>query len=324
VVSGVPRKPNFKSVTVEAPASTANLGPGFDVFGLALESPRDKVILRVIPKGIEINVFGVGAELIPISQKKNTAGIVASEIMRFFGLKNGLRIDIVKGIKPGVGLGSSAASAAAVAYGLNVLFNLELNREELIRFAAKGEVASAGFEHADNVAAALCGGFIIIKSYEPLRVLRLKPPRGMILCVAVPDIPAAPKKTEKARAVLPKMIPLENLVRNVGNVASMVAGFMLGDIHLIGESMLDVIVEPKRASFIPGYEEVKRRALKAGAYGVAISGAGPSMIAVADAKKVNVSEITNAMRSGFETSGVKAEVFTTRPGRGTFLKEVEK
>ncbi|HIE14278.1 TPA: homoserine kinase [Candidatus Bathyarchaeota archaeon] len=318
------RKSDFKLVVVESPATTANLGPGFDVFGLALEHPRDKVTLRLIPEGMEINVSGIGAESIPTSPENNTAGVVAREIMRSFKLNVGLRINIEKGVKPGVGLGSSAASAVAVAYGLNVLFDLDLNEEELIKFAAKGEAVSAGFEHADNVAAALCGGFVIIKSYEPLRVLHLNPPENMILCIAVPDIPVASKKTEKARAVLPKTISLENLVHNVGNATSMVVGFLLGDIHLIGESMLDVIVEPARASLIPGYEEVKRKALKAGAYGVTISGAGPSIIAIADIKKVNVSEIVNAMKSGFEAAGIKAEVFTTRPGGGTVVVGAER
>ena len=152
---------------VKAPATTANLGPGFDVFGMALENPSDKVTIAPLSKGIEIKVSGLAADTIPTNPEKNTAGVVAKQILEESSLKTGLMIKLEKGILPSVGLGSSAASAAAVAFGSNRLFNLELDDEQLIRLAAKGEVASAGFEHADNVSAAIYGGFIIIKSYSP-------------------------------------------------------------------------------------------------------------------------------------------------------------
>jgi homoserine kinase len=313
----------LSQVTVKAPATTANLGPGFDVFGLALEQPNDKVTITPISKSVKIEVSGLSAETIPMVPEKNTAGVVANQILKEFSLKTGVQIKIEKGILPGMGLGSSAASAAAVAYGLNCMFNLKLDNIQLIRLAAKGEVASAGFEHADNVSAAICGDFVIVKSYNPLEVVNLKSPPNMEVCVAFPHIATPANKTEKARSVVSKLVPMEKLVHNVGRAAAMASGFATGDVDLIGKSMLDAIVEPARAFLIPGYQQVKENALKAGACGVAISGAGPAMIAIVNKKKADASKIANAMKEGFESAGLNATAFATRPGRGVRLLEVE-
>ena len=152
------------TVSVKAPATTANLGPGYDVFGLALDEPRDIVTLTPIEKNIEIHVSGIATDAIPTAPEENTAGVVAKHIIQKFSLNTGMKIKLEKGIIPNRGLGSSAASAAAVAFGLNHLFDLNLDNDQLIQLSAKGEVASAGFEHADNVSAAIYGGFIIVKS----------------------------------------------------------------------------------------------------------------------------------------------------------------
>jgi len=313
----------LSQVTVKAPATTANLGPGFDVFGLALEQPSDKVTLTLIPEGVEIEVSGLSADTVPAVPEKNTAGVVANHMLKEFSLKTGVHIKIEKGILPGMGLGSSAASAAAVAYGLNRLFSLNLDNKELIRLAAKGEVASAGFEHADNVSAAICGDFVIVKSYNPLEVVNLKSPPDMEVCVALPQMATPMSKTEKARLVVSKMVPMDKLVHNVGNAAAMASGFATGDVDLIGKSMLDAIVEPARAFLIPGYQQVKENALKAGACGVAISGAGPAMISIVNKKKADVSKIANAMKEGFEAAGLNATAFATRPGGGVCLLEMK-
>jgi homoserine kinase len=313
----------LSQVTAKAPATSANLGPGFDVFGLALEQPSDKVTLFPISKGIKIEVSGLSAETIPTVPEKNTAGVVANQMLREFSLKTGVQIKIEKGILPGMGLGSSAASAAAVAYGLNCMFNLKLDNIELIRLAAKGEVASAGFEHADNVSAAICGDFVIVNSYNPLEVVNLKSPPDMEVCVAFPHIATPSNKTEKARSVVPKLVPMEKLVHNVGRAAAIASGFATGNVDLIGKSMSDAIVEPARAFLIPGYQQVKENALKAGACGVAISGAGPAMIAIVNKKKADASKIANAMKEGFKSAGLNATAFATRPGRGVCLLELK-
>jgi homoserine kinase len=314
---------SLNQVTVIAPATTANLGPGFDVFGLALKQPHDKVKLTAIPKNIRVEVTGLPAEKIPALPKKNTASMVANHIIKEFNLKTGIQINIDRGIMPGMGLGSSAASAAAVAYGLNHLFNLRLNNKEIVRLAAKGEIASAGYEHADNVSAAIYGGFVIVRSYNPLEIVNLKAPENMEVCVAYPHMATPAHKTEKARSVVPKQVPIDKVVHNIGSAAAIASGFASGDIDLIGESMSDAIVEPERANLIPGYQKVKDYALKAGAFGVAISGAGPAMIAIVNRKKANASKVSKAMKEAFESTGLKATAFATTPGRGTYSLETE-
>jgi homoserine kinase len=310
-------------VTVKAPATTANLGPGYDVFGLALAQPSDKVTLTKIPSGIKIEATGISAATLPKAPEKNTAGVVAAYILKEFSLKAGVHLKIEKGIVPGMGLGSSAASAAAVAYGLNHMFRLNLDNNQLIRLAAKGEVASAGSEHADNVSAAICGDFVIIKSYSPLEVVNLKAPADMEVCVAYPNVETPRNKTEKARAVVPKQVPVEKLVRNVGMAAALASGFATGNVDLIGEAMQDAVVEPARAFLIPGYERVKENAFKAGACGVTISGAGPAMLSIVNKKRADAAKVAAAMKAGFESAGVKATAFATKPGKGTCLMENE-
>lgn len=312
-----------KKVVVTAPATTANIGPGFDVFGMALDHPRDTVTIAPMDKGIQIEVSGIGKESIPTNPNKNTGGVVAKAMLEAFSLKTGLRIILEKGIVPSAGLGSSAASAAAVAFGVNRLFNLKIDKNQLTQFASKGEVASAGVEHADNVSAAIYGGFVIIKSYNPLEIVHLKPPKNLGICIAIPKVRLSPKKTEKARSVLPKMVSMEEMVHNLGNAAAMAAGFAMDDVALIGRAMFDAVVEPVRSTMIPGYENVKAKALEAGACGVSISGAGPAMVALFDRESTDASAVSKAMIAGFKTAGVYANAVSTKPGKGAHLLEVK-
>ncbi|MCW4023860.1 MAG: homoserine kinase [Candidatus Bathyarchaeota archaeon] len=306
-----------KPVTVRAPATTANLGPGFDIFGLALDSPCDIVMLTPTSAStIKISVTGLLSNTISVLPEKNTAGIVAKAILTQYNIENGLDIKVHKGIMPGKGLGSSAASAAAVAYGLNQLYKLGLDNDELIAFAAKGEVASAGSAHADNVSPAICGNFTIIKNFTPIKVINLTAPENLHLAVATPYITTPASKTKKARMVIPKMVPLKKLVHNTSKVASIAAGFAVGDVDLIGQSMDDAIVEPARASLIPGYQKIRENALAAGACGVAISGAGPSMLAIVNSKKVDAQKVAQALKEGFGSAGCDSTAFATKPGKG--------
>jgi homoserine kinase len=311
----------LKQVVIRAPATSANLGPGFDVFGLALNRPSDKVTITAVADGIKIRIKGFLADTISVVPEKNTAGVVAVKMISDFGLQTGLLIEIEKGIMPGMGLGSSAASAAAMAYGLNQMFNLGLKNLELINYAAKGEMASAGFEHADNVSAAICGQFVIIESYHPLQIVNLKCPSKMGICVAMPKLVAPAHKTEKARLMIPTMVPMAELVENLGRAAVMASGFATGDIDLIGRSMIDRIVEPARIPLIPGYLQVKENALKAGACGITISGAGPSMIAVVNKEKADVRKVAVAMQEGFKSVGLESTCCVTKPGKGACLSK---
>ena len=308
--------------TVIAPATTANLGPGFDVFGLALKHPHDKITLATIPVGIEVEASGFSEQHLPPLPKRSTASMVAECITEEFNLKTGFKIEIDRGIMPGMGLGSSAATATAVAYGINRMFNLNLNNKELVRLAAKGETASAGYAHADNVAAAIYGGFIIVRSYNPLEIVSIKPPTDLEVCAAYPHVPTSARKTAIARSVVPKQVPMEKVVHNVGSASAMAAGFASRDIDLIGASMSDVVVEHERAALIPGYRKVKDAALKAGACGVAISGAGPAMIALINKRKTEASKVAEAMKGAFESTGFKASAFATSPGKGIHVSEM--
>ncbi|HTY74680.1 MAG TPA: homoserine kinase, partial [Candidatus Nanoarchaeia archaeon] len=273
------------------------------------------------PTGVKIRVRGLQAETISTVPERNTAGVVANQMIKEFSLKTGLMISIEKGICPSRGLGSSAASAAAVAFGLNRMFDLKLSNEQLIRLAAKGEIASAGSEHADNVSATICGGFVILKSYNPIEIVNLKAPADLEVCTAYAHMVTPRHKTEKARAVLPKEVSVEKVVRNVGNAAAMAAGFATGDVDLIGKSMFDAIAEPARAPLIPGYQQVKTKALEAGAVGVTISGAGPAMLAIVNKKNANSQKVASAMKEGFKEAGFQSTAFATRAGGGVSLLE---
>jgi len=304
-----------KSVTVRAPCSTANLGPGFDVFGLALDAFYDEVTVTKKGKGITI----VSSDDIPLNPNKNTAGLVANAMKKKKKLTGGIEIKIRKNVPPGFGMGSSAASAAACAIGINKLYNLKLNQNQLVSYAGIGEKASAGSIHYDNVAASVLGGFVIVNS-DPLSVTRIEAPKDLILCVGIPKIKVPKKKTKVSRSVIPKTVKLSDSIRNLANAANIVAGFLNKDSNLIGKSVEDVIVEPARKHMIPGFNNVKNNALRAGAFGVTISGAGPSVIAFAS-KKQNLTKIGASMKRGFKSAKVDCDIVICKPSKGPTIKK---
>ena len=304
-----------KSVTVRAPCSTANLGPGFDVFGLALDAFYDEVTVTKKGKGITI----VSSDNIPLNPNKNTAGLVANAMKKKKKLTGGIEIKIRKNVPPGFGMGSSAASAAACAIGINKLYNLKLNQNQLISYAGIGEKASAGSIHYDNVAASILGGFVIVNS-DPLSVTRIEAPKDLILCVGIPKIKVPKKKTKVSRSVIPKTVKLSDSIRNLANAANIVVGFLNKDSNLIGKSVEDVIVEPARKHMIPGFNNVKNNALRAGAFGVTISGAGPSVIAFAS-KKQNLTKIGASMKRGFKSAKVDCDIVICKPSKGPTIKK---
>jgi len=297
-------------VTVKAPSSTANLGPGFDVFGLAVDAFYDTVTLTKIKNGIKI----VTDDNIPTNPEKNTAGLVVKNMKKKFKIKQGVEIKIKKGIPAGFGMGSSAASAAATAVAFDKLFGLKLNGNSLVEFAGSGEKASAGTVHYDNVAASVLGGFVIVRT-NPLDVIRIEPPTNLRMCVAVPSIDVPKKKTKVSRGVIPKTIKLTDSILNLSNASAIVAGFMKKDPELIGNSIKDVIVEPARQHMIPGFAKVKENAIKAGALGVTISGAGPSVIAFSKSS-ANLKKISLAMSKGFASKNTKCQTIICKPSKG--------
>jgi homoserine kinase len=302
------------SITVKAPSSTANLGPGFDVFGLAVDAFYDTVTLTKIKNGIKI----ITDDDIPTNPEKNTAGLVVKNMKKKFKIKKGVEIKIKKGVPAGFGMGSSAASAAATAVAFDKLFKLKLNGNSLVEFAGSGEKASAGTIHYDNVAASVLGGFVIVKT-NPLDVIRIEPPTNLRMCIAVPTISVPKKKTKVSRGVIPKKINLTDSILNLSNASAIVAGFMKKDPELIGNSIKDVIVEPARQHMIPGFSKVKENAIKAGALGVTISGAGPSVIAFSKSS-ANLKKISLAMSKGFTYANTKCQTIICKPSKGAANK----
>lgn len=288
------------SIRVMASATSANLGAGFDVLGLALEEPYDIVEVEK-SNDLSIEVYGRGQEFIPLEPEKNTAGLVALEMGRR------VIIRIKNGIRPGSGLGSSAAPAAGTAVAINELFNMGYTKKELVMIAAKGEAAAAGVAHADNVAPCIMGGLAIVRGDEVESV----PMPEMAVVVVLPDIIVS---TKTAREILPKKVSLEEMVANVGSVSMLMAGVMNKDPRLVGRSLDGTFNERYRAPLIDGYAAVKEAALKAGAYGVTISGSGPSIIAFCP--EDHKADIAENMTGKFISQGVKCESFVTRIGKG--------
>ena len=300
-------------ITVRAPSSTANLGPGFDVFGLAVDAFFDEVTLTKKKSGISI----VTEDDIPTNPDNNTAGLVVKNMIKKFKIKDGIEIKIKKGVPAGFGMGSSAASAAATVLAFDKMYKLKLDENTLVEFAGSGEKASAGSVHYDNVAASVLGGFVIVRT-NPLNVIKIEPPMNLRMCVAVPKLKVPKKKTKVSRGVIPKKVSLIDSIANLSNAAAIVAGFMKKDPKLIGDSIKDVIVEPARQHMIPGFAKVKENALKAGAFGVTISGAGPSVIAFskssADLKKISL-----AMSRGFASANTKCQTVICKPSKGALV-----
>jgi homoserine kinase len=289
-------------VTVRAPATSANLGSGFDVFGVALDRPADVVHVEKAEK-TTIGVTGAGSQYIPEDPDKNTVGAVAR------ALDAPAHIEIDKGVRPASGLGSSAASAAAAAVALNTLYDREYTRKELVPIAAKGEAVVSGDAHADNVAPSILGGFTIATDEG---VTQIDADLALVTCL--PDIVGS---TRDARQVIPDRTDVSKVVDTVGKAATLTAGMCRNDPELVGRGMHDTIVTPVRANLIDGYDAVRDAALDAGATGVTISGAGPSVIAVCYDRDRR--EIANAMLDSFGENGIKSRAYQTRIGDGARL-----
>jgi len=308
-----------KSCSVTAPCSTANLGPGYDVFGLALDALEDKLKVSRIPLGGGRIKIQSSDQSIPSTPESNSAGLVVKKMMQDFEINDNIEIKITKGVPPGYGIGSSAASAAAAAMAFNALYDLEIDNNRLVEYAAEGELASAGTKHYDNVSASLLGGFVICSIIgEGLQVIRLEPPKDLVLVVAVPSLEVPKKKTEIARSVLPNVVPLKDVVHNIAGATTIVAGFALKDVETITRGIDDVIIESARKRLIPGYDSVKQNAISAGALAVTISGAGPSMVAFLKTS-VNAQIVAASMAKGFEKTGIQSKTFVCRTSKGAQL-----
>jgi homoserine kinase len=296
-------------IRISVPATSANLGPGFDSLGLALEEPLDRMSFREIDEGVVLRCRGYP---LPADPGENIAGIVAHQILKSSGMEAGVEIRLEKGIRPGSGLGSSAASAAGTAYGISLLFNLPVDPLSLLDSALFGEAKASGYPHGDNLAPCLFGGLTLVL-YRPLRVLALPLPDDLRYAVLLPEKEVS---TLRSRAILPPHVPLEGAIDNIGNAAAFTAALFRDDLDLLGEAMKDRIAEPLRRREIPLFDRVRETALRGGAKGVAISGSGPAILALCDGRKTDPWALVEAMAAVYEEEGLSAETYAGRPGKG--------
>jgi homoserine kinase len=262
-----------ETVLVHSPATLSNLGCGFDVLGLALAAPYDTIRLRrTAEPGVRIR--HLDSYQLPTDPAQNVAGAALAALLRAVPEAVGFEVEITKGIKPGSGVGSSAASAAGAVVAANALLGNRFSQLQLVEFAMAGEVVASGARHADNIAPAIFGGLTVVRATEPTLDIVALPAPALWAAVVHPQIEV---KTSDSRRVLPATVPLPLAVRQWANVAGLVAGFLTADYDLIGRSLDDYIVEPARLALIPGLAEARQRALAAGAIGGGISGSGPSI-----------------------------------------------
>ena len=293
------------SVNVFAPATIANIVCGFDVLGLALNDPADEMQLTVSDTP-GIRIIHIDSFNLPVIPEQNVAGVSLIELQQELDHDYGFELVINKNIKPGSGLGSSAASAAGVVVAANYLLGNFFSKEDLVRFAMAGEKLASGVKHADNISPCIYGGVTLIRSIFPLDIISLKAP-PMFVAVVHPQIEV---KTSDAREILRKEVLLKNAIKQWGNIAGLVAGFLKGDYGLISRSLEDVIIEPVRSMLIPGFDDVKKRSIDAGALGGGISGSGPSIFMLSE-EKATALKVEKIMKDIYDRTGLKYHTYVT-------------
>lgn len=270
----------MNSLRVFAPATVANVGPGFDVFGFAVDSPGDEVVVTLSGvSGVRVTEITGDNGLLSKDADKNTAAVAVQALLKHLNSTQGFEIALHKKMPLGSGLGSSAASAVAAVVAANELLGKPLDRKDLLPFTMEGERVACGAAHADNVAPSLLGGFVLIRSYDPLDIVQIPVPENLWCTVVHPHIEV---RTEDARRILKRELSLSSGIAQWGNTAGLIAGLFLKDTALIGRSLTDHVVEPVRSILIPGFYDVKKAAMDAGSLGGSISGSGPSVFALSD------------------------------------------
>ncbi len=307
---------DIRTTRAFAPATVANVGPGFDCLGFALDGVGDAVEVTAIEElEVRLEVRGDQGQL-PTDPDKNCASAVAIAMLEESGADFGVDILLGKGLPLGSGLGSSGASSAAAAVAVNDLLGNKYQPEELVRFAALGEEVACGAAHLDNVAPALLGGFVLVRHAREVQAVTVPTPKWWVsVCHPHVNVP-----TSKARAAVPKQVTLGDMTRNVSNTAALMVALMSDDMDLFGHALMsDVVVERVRAKMIPNYDMVRREALEAGAAGVTISGAGPSVFAVTPAEGI-ATEVGEAMASVWGALDINSDIYVSiLGGRGAYV-----
>lgn len=297
------------SVKVFAPATVANVVCGYDVLGFAVNQPGDEVIMRLTGgSGITISKITGDEGKLPLNPAKNTVSASVQHYLNHIGKPDmGIDIELHKKMPIGSGLGSSSASTVAGLFAINTLFDNQLTNRDLVPFAMKGEELACGYGHADNVAPAIMGGFVLIRSYEPLDIISLPFPEDLHAAIVYPEVDVP---TKDARQMIRSKVLLKDAVTQWGNVAGLVSGLFLNDYGLIGRSMTDILVEPTRSILIPDFYKLRELALESGAIGFGISGSGPSVFALTrDAETAG--KITQKLRQHLKDISINSLSFVS-------------
>lgn len=293
-------------VSVLAPATVANVVCGFDCLGFALSEPYDEMTIRKIDSR-EVRIVNRDNFGLPTEPEKNVAGVAMLAFMDAASVDFGFEIEITKNIKPGSGIGSSAASACGAVVAANRLLDDCFSKLELVELAMAGEALASGSRHADNLAPCIYGGFTLVRSTDPLDIIELDFP-SLFATVIHPQIEI---KTSEARAMLPKEVPLKSAIRNWSNLGSLVAALAQDNYDLLSRSLEDTIVEPVRKSLIPKFDEVKAASLYAGALGGGISGSGPSMFMLSQTRDIAAS-VEKAMITVYSLTGIEFNTYISQ------------
>jgi homoserine kinase len=300
---------SVKSIQVFSPATVANVGCGFDVFAFALDHPGDEIILSIkSTPGVEI-VELTGNHSLPRDIKKNTVSVSISAMLDYLKVDFGINISLHKKMPIKSGMGSSAASAVGGAFALNQLLETNLPKELLLKFAIEGEkIASGQKVHLDNTAACLYGGFVLVRSENPIDIISIPVPESLFCVILHPQIEI---NTAESRKMLPEMVPLADAINQWSNTAAVVAALYESDFDLLQRSITDPIVEPTRARSIPGFNNLKDIAFEKGAVGYGISGSGPAVFALASSE-VKASIICEEFSKYYQSTQVPFETFISK------------
>jgi homoserine kinase len=295
-----------QSARVFAPASIGNVSCGFDVLGLAVKAPGDEVRITLNDSRIVTIKSVVGGDgRVPLEPEKNTAGVAVMEYLKAMNMPQGAEIILHKNLPLGSGMGSSAASAVAAVVAINYLMNEPLSREQLLPFVMEAERMACGAAHPDNAAPSLLGGLILVRESSPLDIIRIPTPDELTCVLVHPQLEV---RTRDARQVLKPTISLKDGITQWANTAALVAGMMKGDYELIGRSLVDVVAEPQRSVLIPGFDKMKKEALKNGALGCGISGSGPTIFCLCKGME-NAERAGGAIGQEFRNMNLRSEVY---------------
>lgn len=296
----------MEKVSVLAPATVANMVCGFDILGFALDEPNDLMTVRLLAER-KIEIIHRDNFNLPTEATKNVAGVALLAMLEKIEENIGFEIKITKKIKPGSGIGSSAASAAGAVIAANHLLNNRFTKPELIEFAMSGEELASGSKHADNVAPCVLGGVILVRSNEPLDVIKLDFPE-LFVTIVHPQIEV---KTSDAREILKQQVLLKDAIKQWGNVAGLVAGLMKKDYELISRSLEDRIIEPTRSILIPKFDRIKTESKRAGALGGGISGSGPSIFMLSRTEEI-ARTVEDVMRQNYQNIELEFNIYVTK------------